>query len=192
MRKEKQIKTKEVFINLNVSNKGGRMKIKYRLDCYKDSRLPRYVEMIEGTSKQLDRAVKKLTTKGFNVVIKKLYKEEQMKKEQVKKTQTTKVVKTEKPDINLIRRKIMKKKRPIKYLNEQELHKFFETVKKKGNVRNELLFKLIFHLGLRVSEALSLKLKDFHSKLIEVKVERLKNRIRWKKLSIKVAESFSV
>lgn len=67
--------------------------------------------------------------------------------------------------------------RKIKYLNEQELRQFFDVVKKKGNVRNELLFKLIFHLGLRVSEALSLKLGDFHSKLIEAKVERLKNGI---------------
>lgn len=51
---------------------------KYRLDCYKDSPMPHYIEVIEGTEKQLDKAVTKLTAMGFNVVIKNFNQEELM------------------------------------------------------------------------------------------------------------------
>ena len=62
---------------------------KYRLDCYKDSPMPHYIEVIEGTEKQLDMAVIKLTAMGFNVVIKNFNQEEVMSKE----TKNEKVIK---------------------------------------------------------------------------------------------------
>ena len=69
------------------------------------------------------------------------------------------------------------KSKQIKYLNTEELRRFFDVVKKEKKVRNELLFRLCFHLGLRVSELISLRLKDIHPKNLEIKINRLKGGI---------------
>jgi len=65
----------------------------------------------------------------------------------------------------------------MKYLNESELKGFFQLVKQKKNIRNELLFRFTYHYGLRVQEAINIRIKDIHPKLIEMKIHRVKNGI---------------
>ena len=79
---------------------------KYRLDCYKESPVPHYIEVIEGTEKQLDKAVTKLTRKGFNVVIKNFNQEEVMSKE----TKNEKVIKKADEVLKKAKAKTAKKK----------------------------------------------------------------------------------
>jgi len=49
----------------------------------------------------------------------------------------------------------------IKYLNEKELKKFFDSLGETGNLRDLLMMKLCYHHGLRVSELVNLKVADF-------------------------------
>jgi hypothetical protein len=79
---------------------------KYRLDCYKDSPVPHYIEVIEGTEKQLDKAVEELTRKGFNVVIKNFNQEDVMSKE----TKNEKVIKKADEILKKAKTKTAKKK----------------------------------------------------------------------------------
>jgi len=49
--------------------------------------------------------------------------------------------------------------RERKYLNQEELNRFFEAVRK-GSIRDRLMMNLTFHLGLRASELVGLRLDD--------------------------------
>jgi len=80
---------------------------KYRLDCYKDSPMPHYIEVIEGTEKQMDKAVTKLTAMGFNVVIKNFNQEELLMS---KETKTEKVIKKADEVLKKAKAKTPKKK----------------------------------------------------------------------------------
>lgn len=68
-------------------------------------------------------------------------------------------------------------KEKIKYLTEDEIERFFKQVKNGGNIQHQVLFKLMYHCGLRVSEATNIQTKDLHSNLIEVLINRLKGGI---------------
>ena len=59
----------------------------------------------------------------------------------------------------------------MKYLNENQLERFQKVVKKKGNLRDILIFELMIYFGLRVSEALNITTShiDFENKEIVIK-----------------------
>lgn len=65
----------------------------------------------------------------------------------------------------------------ILYLTEQEQERFFKAVKSKNNPRDIFLFNLMLHYGLRLQEALHIKLGDFETRTGEVrlKIKRVKN-----------------
>lgn len=65
----------------------------------------------------------------------------------------------------------------IKYLSEDEIQRFFDQVKNGGNVQHHAIFKLMFHCGLRVSEATGIQMKDLHPNLVEVFIDRRKGGI---------------
>jgi len=69
------------------------------------------------------------------------------------------------------------KQQTIKYLSEDEIRRFFDVVKKYGSVQHHVIFKLMYHCGLRVSECINIKLKNLHPKLVEVFIERKKGGI---------------
>jgi integrase len=60
----------------------------------------------------------------------------------------------------------------IKYFSEDEIKRFFDVVKREKNIRDLLFFKLMYHYGLRLNEALHIKLKDITS--TQIQVNRLK------------------
>jgi len=62
----------------------------------------------------------------------------------------------------------------VKYLTNQEIKQFFGVVK---SVRDRLMFSFLYHYGLRIGEACSIKLSDLHPQLIEIKIPRLKGGI---------------
>jgi len=62
----------------------------------------------------------------------------------------------------------------VKYLNNDEIKRFFKIIE---SPRDRLIFSFLYHYGLRVGEACSLKLSDLHSQLIEIKIPRLKGGI---------------
>jgi len=69
------------------------MKKNYQLICsHHSNRFPRYIEIIKATEKELKKVVEGLTTKGFNVRIKNLNKEESLNQE-TKKEETPKAKK---------------------------------------------------------------------------------------------------
>lgn len=65
----------------------------------------------------------------------------------------------------------------ILYLTEEEEKRFFKAVKKKKNPRDICLFNLMLHYGLRLKEALHIKLEDFEIRTnqVRLKIKRVKN-----------------
>ena len=62
------------------------------------------------------------------------------------------------------------------FLNEAELEKLFEAAKKsRYGVRDQLIFLMMYRHGLRVSEALSIKIADIDIKSSRLWVKRSKN-----------------
>jgi integrase/recombinase XerD len=59
-----------------------------------------------------------------------------------------------------------------KYLTQDELTRFFDTIK---SPRDKALFGLIYHYGLRVSEALMLTVDDVHFTTHRTAIRRLKS-----------------
>lgn len=69
------------------------------------------------------------------------------------------------------------KKQTIKYLSQDEISRFFNAVKKFGSIQHQAIFKLMYHCGLRVGEVIGIQLKDLHSNLVEVFINRLKGGV---------------
>ena len=72
------------------------------------------------------------------------------------------------------------KKKEIKYFDDHEVIRFFDTLKKEGNVRDHLFFLFMFRYGLRVKEGVSLKLSDIKPNSahpVEVNIIRAKDGI---------------
>lgn len=62
------------------------------------------------------------------------------------------------------------------FLNEAELEKLFEAAKKsRHGLRDQLLFLMMYRHGLRVSEALSIRIADIDTKSSRLWVKRSKN-----------------
>lgn len=62
------------------------------------------------------------------------------------------------------------------FLNEAELEKLFEAAKKsRHGLRDQLLFRMMYRHGLRVSEALSIRIADIDIKSSRLWVKRSKN-----------------
>jgi integrase/recombinase XerD len=59
-----------------------------------------------------------------------------------------------------------------KYLNQDELHRFFAVI---TSPRDRALFALTYHYGLRVDEATALTLEDLDLKNHRIRLRRLKN-----------------
>ncbi len=70
----------------------------------------------------------------------------------------------------------MNKKR-YKYLSQDELFRFTQAIKQVGNLRDRILFSFIYKYGLRLREALEMKLSDVHPKYTKLMVKRLKGGI---------------
>ena len=62
----------------------------------------------------------------------------------------------------------------VKYLTNEEIKRFFDVI---GSTRDRLIFNFLYHYGLRVGEACSLKLSDLTAQLIEIKISRSKGGI---------------
>lgn len=65
----------------------------------------------------------------------------------------------------------------IKYFSEDEIQKFFSVLKKEKNVRDLLFFRLMYRYGLRLNEAVSIKLEDIKPDSkhpVEIHIRRLK------------------
>lgn len=60
----------------------------------------------------------------------------------------------------------------IKYFSTEEINAFFKALKKERNVRDILFFHFIYRYGLRLNEALQIKLEDVSP--IEIEIRRLK------------------
>ncbi len=71
-----------------------------------------------------------------------------------------------------IERPVKERKLPV-VLNEQEVYRIFESV---DNLKHKCLLMLIYSAGLRISEALNLKLKDLDSKRMQVTVRNAKGK----------------
>jgi len=72
---------------------------------------------------------------------------------------------------------MIKKRKKIKYLRQNELDRFFEQVKNVGSKRDMAIFNLAYWVGLRVSEVGLLTVDDFNERASEIYVPRLKNSI---------------
>ena len=64
----------------------------------------------------------------------------------------------------------------IKYFSEDEIQRFFTAVQKEKNIRDLLFFKLIYHYGLRLNEALRIRLDDI-TPSGQILIRRLKSGI---------------
>jgi len=51
----------------------------------------------------------------------------------------------------------------VKYLDNEEIKRFFDVI---GSIRDRLIFSFLYHYGLRVGEACSLKLSALNAQLI--------------------------
>lgn len=60
----------------------------------------------------------------------------------------------------------------VKYLDNEEIKRFFDVIK---SPRDRLIFSFLYHYGLRVGEACSLKLADLGAQLVEIKISRSKS-----------------
>lgn len=67
------------------------------------------------------------------------------------------------------------KKNGMKYLNEQQLKAFMNAVEKRKSLRDQVMFKLGFWLGLRVSEVCNLKLEHINFNSREIFIKGVKN-----------------
>lgn len=63
----------------------------------------------------------------------------------------------------------------MKYLNEDQLERFQKSVKKKGNLRDILIFELMIYFGLRVSEALNITISHIDFQNHEIVIKGLKD-----------------
>ncbi len=64
-----------------------------------------------------------------------------------------------------------------KYMSTDELLRFTESVRRSGNLRDRVMFSFIYKYGLRLREALEMKLSDIHPKFVRLSVKRLKGGI---------------
>lgn len=81
------------------------------------------------------------------------------------------------------------KKTGLKYLNEEELKRFFQVVDKSKNRRDMFMFRLIFFLGLRVGEAAKIQIKDLNLESHQLSIQALKGgRLRTYDLNGKLCE----
>ena len=65
----------------------------------------------------------------------------------------------------------------IKYFTNDEIQKFFSTVKREKNIRDLLFFKFLYKYGLRLNEAVGIRLDDIKPDLkhpLEIHIRRLK------------------
>jgi len=75
---------------------------------------------------------------------------------------------------------MIKKDREIKYLSQEELKKFFDTIEKSGNkfwLRDLTAFNLIYYCGLRASELQKITQDKYRQDTREVQIERLKGSL---------------
>ena len=72
-------------------------------------------------------------------------------------------------------RPVGSKKTGLKFLNEEELRKFFQAVDESKNRRDMFMFRLILFLGLRVSEAAQIKLEDLNLEFPQISIQGMKN-----------------
>jgi len=71
-----------------------------------------------------------------------------------------------------------KKKKPVKYLTIDEFNRFSKAVRDGGDIRDRLLYNFMYQYGLRVTEALQMKVKeDVNLKTGRVWVNRIKGGI---------------
>lgn len=71
-------------------------------------------------------------------------------------------------------------KRKINYFDSYEIRRFFDILKKEQNTRDLLFFLFVFRYGLRVGEAISIRLDDLKPDSIhpiEININRLKDGI---------------
>jgi type 1 fimbriae regulatory protein FimB len=66
-------------------------------------------------------------------------------------------------------------KNGLKFLNEEELERFFAVIDKAKDQRDMFMFRLILYLGLRVSEAIKIKMKDINLESHQIGIQALKN-----------------
>ena len=74
--------------------------------------------------------------------------------------------------------KLVKPKKPIKYLTKIELDKFFETIANSNNKfkqRDFLIFKMVYFHALRCSELIKIKLSDLDFETNKIYIEATKN-----------------
>lgn len=67
------------------------------------------------------------------------------------------------------------KKNELKYLDENQLSRFFQAVKKAKNPQHELWFDLCLYFGLRVTELTHLKLEDIKEDVHGIEIRGRKN-----------------
>jgi len=67
------------------------------------------------------------------------------------------------------------KKNGLKYLNEEQLKKFFQAVDKERNPLDCFIFRLILFLGLRVSEACGIRMRDLNFESFQIAIYGVKN-----------------
>lgn len=67
------------------------------------------------------------------------------------------------------------KKNGIKYLNDSELEGFFKAVDSAKSSMDSFVFRLILFLGLRVQEAVNIKLGDINQDSFQLSVKGIKN-----------------
>jgi len=67
-------------------------------------------------------------------------------------------------------RPVGSKKTELPYLSETQLQSFMTALRKAKNLRDELFFKLVLYLGLRVTEATHLKLSDIKDDVYGIRV----------------------
>ena len=72
-------------------------------------------------------------------------------------------------------RPIGTKKEGIKYLDESQLSRLFQAVKRAKNFQHELWFDLTLYFGLRVTELTHLKLSDIKGDIKGIEVKGVKN-----------------
>lgn len=89
------------------------------------------------------------------------------------------------PQLNTLIKKLNSSSR-IKYLSKEELERFFLYVK---DPRDKALFGLIYLYGLRLSEAILLKLSDIDLERRRIFVHRIKGGIGGERPLFKAAES---
>lgn len=67
------------------------------------------------------------------------------------------------------------KKAGLKYLNEFQLDRFFKAVDRSHDCRDSFLYRLVLFLGLRVTEAVNLKMEDINFDSFQISIQGVKN-----------------